>query len=192
MATDTFDGSGTLTSPWTVIAGSFNQTGGIVYGNSNSISSFAVNTSTGVLGDQECTVTMTPRGSGQFIGPAVRCSSSAHTGAAVDCSSDGLYINTWSAGTATTLPGMPITAPAAGTAIKLRATGSNTLRLYYNGVEQTGLGSPFTATFPATGYCGLSAYSNGTGTGATDWTGEALNTQLQTPRSMQQYRQRRR
>lgn len=178
MATDTFAGSGALTAPWTTVVGSFNQTGGACYANSGGASSFAVNTTDGVLGDQEAEVIMDPSGSGQFIGPAVRGSNSAHTGAAVDGGSDGIYINTWAAGSFTNVVG-PITAPAAGTAVKLRATGTgagNQLRLYFNGVEQTGSGSPWTVGtgIPNTGYTGLSGYSSGTGTGAASWTGTNL------------------
>lgn len=178
MATDTFAGSGNLTSPWTVVAGSFNQTGGAVYGNTGATSSYAVNTTDGVLGDQEAEVTMTPSGSGQFIGPAVRGSNAAFTCANVDAGSDGVYISTWSGGTQTVVTG-PLSAPAAGTAIKLRATGTGAgiqLRLYFNGAEQTGSGSPWTVGTACsdTGYTGITAYSNGTTTGASDWTGTNL------------------
>lgn len=178
MATDTFAGSGNLTSPWTVVAGSFNQTGGAVYGNTGATSSLAVYTTGGVIGDQEASVTMNPRGSGQFIGPAVRGSSSAFTCANVDSGADGLYISYWVAGTQTVVVG-PLTAPAAGTVINLRATGTgagNQLRLYFDSVEQTGSGSPWTVgtNIPNTGYTGITAYSNGTTTGATDWTGTDL------------------
>lgn len=186
MATDTFSGSGNLTAPWTVVAGSFNQTGGACYGAAAAASSYAVNTTDGILGDQEAEVTANPLEVGVYIGPAVRGSSSAFTCANVDASSGDLYVSTWAAGTQTVVAG-PITAPTAGNTVKLRATGTgagNQLRLYYNGVEQTGLGSPWTVgtALPDTGYTGITAYNNSGTTGAADWTGTNLGAASSVPR----------
>lgn len=187
MASDTFSGTGNLTAPWTVVSGSFNQTGGACYGNVGATSSYAVNTTDGVIGDQDSEITLNPSGSGQFFGPCVRGSSSAFTCGAVDAGSDGVYVSTWAAGTQTLVAG-PLTPPAAGTLVKLRAEGATTLRLYYAGVEQVGLGSPFTAAgLPASGYYGVVAYSNGTTTGAADWTGTDLNPPPTGPSMMGRY-----
>jgi hypothetical protein len=169
-ASDSFTGTGNLTGNWTVVVGSFNQTGGAVYGNTGAASSYAYWNAHADSGDQEAEVTMNPSASGQYIGPVVRGATAAFTCAAVDCDSSQLYLSIWTAGAQSVVSGFPITAPAAGTVIKLRAEGASTLRLYFNGVEQTGFGSPYTVSgMLSTGRKGIGAYSNGTTTGAADW-----------------------
>ena len=172
MATDLFDGSGNLGAPnWTVVTGAFNQSGGTCYGNAADASSLAVYTGGGALSnDHEATIVLTPRGSGQYIGPAVRCSSSEFTCAGIDCDSVDLYLSTFAAGVQTVLPGFPVASPAAGTSITLRASGT-TLSYYYDGVLQ---GSFTPAGLPASGRYGIQSYSNGTGTGTPSWVGNEL------------------
>jgi hypothetical protein len=171
MPTDDFSGSGALGGDWTVTAGSFTQSGGNCYGDTGSTSSFAIYTTGSVSDDHESETTLQPRGSGQYFGPVVRGNTTDSACANVDAGADGLYVSTWSAGGAQTVIIGPVTCPAAGTRIKLRAVGTQ-LRLYYDDVEQTGEGSPWTpAGLPATGRYGISAYSNGTSTGASAWTG---------------------
>ena len=168
MPTDDFSGSGALGGDWTVTAGSFTQSGGSCYGDTNSTSSFAIYTTGSVSTDHKSGVVLQPRGSGQFFGVVVRGNTSDSACANVDAAADGLYVSTWDAGgSQTVLPGFPITCPAAGTLIELEAVGT-TLRLLFDGVEQWS-GTP--AGLPVSGRYGICAYSTGTTTGASSWTG---------------------
>lgn len=174
MAQDLFGGSGALNANWTVVAGSFVEGGGNAYGGSAAASSMAVYNAETPGNDHEAYIILQPRGGGDYHGPAVRCSAGAFTCANVDAGADGLYISTWAAGTQTVVAG-PLTCPAAGTKITLRAVGTQ-LRLYFDDVEQTGSGSPWTpGGLPASGTWGMTAYNNNQGTGASEWGGTNLS-----------------
>lgn len=168
MSSDSFTGSGNLSSPWVVVTGQFNQTGGVCYGDVNSTSSYAAYDEN--LGtDHECSVTVNPGGSGQFIGPTVRGSKVAFTCANVDAGSDGMYVNTWAAGTPTTLEG-PISFPGAPVVLRLVAQGDDLLFYIGGSLHATYTGALAGMTDVN---AGITSYSNGTTTGAADWSSQA-------------------
>lgn len=169
MATDSFTGSGALTGNWTEVTGTFNQTGGAVYGNSAG-SAYAVWTGSSFSDDQEVETTIAPLGGGQYIGGALRCSAGAFTCVQVQISSADLYLYKWAAGTPTTIAG-PLTAPSSGDVVKIRMVG-DTLTYYFNGSLQGTYGS---VGAPASGSIGLVSFGTGTTTGVSDWTGTSLS-----------------
>lgn len=168
MATDTFGGSGNLTGNWTVVTGAFNQSGGVVYGNSANASAYAYWNADTFTDDQEAWIIADPLAGSNYIGPAVRCATGAFTCANLDVSSGDLYISTWSAGTQTVVAG-PLAAPTAGDKVTLRAVGT-TLSYYFNDVLQN---SYTPGGLPSSGRLGITAY-NDVGTGASEWTGTSL------------------
>lgn len=174
MPTDLFGGSGALNGNWSVQAGSFIESGGNCYGDTASTSSLARYAASSPGDDHEASVIFVRAPGGDFIGPAVRIAPAAFTCANVDCSDTALYVSTWAAGSQTVIIG-PQTPPANGTKITLRAVGTQ-LRLYFDSVEQTGLGSPWTpGGLPSTGTWGISAYSSGGTNGASEWEGVDLS-----------------
>ncbi|MGE4074977.1 MAG: IPT/TIG domain-containing protein [Reyranella sp.] len=172
MPTDLFSGSGALSANWTVDQGTFNQSGGSAFGNTNSASSVARYSAETPSADHEAYVIGGPLGSGQFIGVCVRkAASSAFTCANFDWGTDGLYVSTWNAGVQTQVSGSPFPAPAVDTKVTLRAVGANLYLLYNDVVQRTWTSL---SGLPASGTWGMTAYSWGTGTGAKEWGGTDL------------------
>lgn len=173
MPVDLFGGSGALSADWTVDQGSFNQSAGAAFANAAGASSVARYVTETPGDDHEAYVIGQPLGTGHFIGVCVRKAvGAAFTCANFDWGTDGLYVSTWAAGVQTQVSGSPFTAPAAGTKVTLRAVGADLYLLYNDVVQQTWTSL---AGLPASGTWGMTGYSNGSGTGASEWGGTDLS-----------------